>query len=77
MAEKHPPIDYRTHVVRKPKFTLLGETYVDLRAIVAFEPSRVTTPSAMGDMTRIYLDCGHVIVVDVPPHRVRNIMESK
>ena len=77
MAEKQPSVDYRIPKSPKSDFTLLGKTYVDLRAIVAFEPSRVTTPSAMGDMTRIYLDCGHVIVVDVPPHRVRNIMESK
>ena len=77
MAEKQQPIDYRIPVVRKSNFTLLGETYVDLRAIVAFEPARVTTPAAMGDRTRLYLDCGHVIVVDVPPHKVRNIMETK
>ena len=77
MAEKQLHADYRTPVVRKPNFTLLGETYVDLRAIVAFEPVRVTTPAAMGDRTRLYLDCGHAIVVDVPPHNVRNIMESK
>ena len=55
----------------KSNFTPLGKTYVDLRAIVAFEQGE-----ELGT-TRLYLDCGHVIVVDVPAHNVRNIMESK
>ena len=77
MEEKELPVDYRTPKSRKSEFVLLGKTYVALYAVVAFEPARVTTPAAMRDMTRLYLDCGHVIVVDVPPHKVRNIMESK
>ena len=70
MAEKQQPIDYRIPVVRKSNFTLLGETYVDLRAIVAFE-------QASDSRTKIYLDCGHEILVDLPAHKVRNIMETK
>lgn len=51
-------------------FTLLGKTYVDLRAIVAFEQTS-------DSRTKIYLDCGHEIVVDVPAHNVRYILETK
>ena len=70
MAEKQPHADYRTPVVRKSEFTLLGKTYVALYAVVAFEPYS-------GNITRIYLDSGHQILVDLPAHNVRNIMESK
>ena len=52
------------------KFTLLGKTYVDLHAVVAFEQHS-------GNMTKIYLDCGHEILIDLPAHNVRNILESK
>ena len=54
----------------KSNFTLLGKTYVDLRAIVAFE-------QASDSRTKIYLDCGHEILVDLPAHNVRNLLESK
>ena len=52
------------------KFTLLGKTYVDLRAVVAFEPASDQT-------TNIYLDSGHQILVDLLAHNVRYIMETK
>ena len=46
-----------------------GKTYVALYAVVAFEPYS-------GNMTKIYLDSGHEILVDLPAHNVRNSMES-
>ena len=54
----------------KSNFTLLGKTYVDLRAIVAFEQS-------LDSRTKIYLDSGHEILVDLPAHSVRYILETK
>ena len=71
MAETQPYRDYRTPKSPKSEFILLGKTYVALYAVVAFEQGE-----ALGT-TRLYLDCGHVIVVGVPANKVRNIMETK
>ena len=53
----------------RPPFILLGATYVDPFAVVAFHRKDLHN-------TVVFLDGGHALTLSLPPHEVRDALEK-